>query len=185
MSTTFKLDTGAKTNVLPHAVYKSLKRKVRCEKHMNLHLKLTKTVLVAYSGEKLKPEGRVLLECSTAHSKANLLFYVSKHSETAILGNQKDGHWYTHDQIPHYKRGAAEATSLCFFYGLWQFSGESHIDTDPAVTPVIQGCRKISLAVMETLRDTLDDLLKTDVREPVTEPTTWVNILVMTEKIHK
>lgn len=31
----FKLDTGAETNVLPQAVYKSLKRQVRREKHVN------------------------------------------------------------------------------------------------------------------------------------------------------
>lgn len=48
MSIKFKLDTGAESNVLPHAVYKSLRRKVRREKHMNLQLKPTKTVLVAY-----------------------------------------------------------------------------------------------------------------------------------------
>lgn len=53
---------------------------------MNLQLKPTKTVLVAYSGVKLKPEGTVLLECSMARSKANLQFYVSNHSETAVLG---------------------------------------------------------------------------------------------------
>uniref|UniRef100_A0AAV2MQ74 ribonuclease H n=1 Tax=Knipowitschia caucasica TaxID=637954 RepID=A0AAV2MQ74_KNICA len=38
---------------------------------------------------------------------------------------------------------------------------------------------------MDRLRDTLDDLLKTDVIKPVKEPTTWVNSLVITEKKDK
>lgn len=41
---------------------------------MNLHIRPTKTVLVAYGGVKLKPKGTVSLECSTAQTKATLLF---------------------------------------------------------------------------------------------------------------
>lgn len=71
------------------------------------------------------------------------------------------------------------------FHGLGEFSGEHHIHIDPTVTPVIHGCRKIPLAVINRLRVTLDDLLKADVIEPVSEPTTWVNSLVVTEKKDK
>lgn len=57
--------------------------------------------------------------------------------------------------------------------------------TDPKAMPVIHGCRKIPLAVMDKLRDTLDDLLQADVIAQVTEPTPWVNSLVITEKKDK
>lgn len=186
MSTKFKLYTRAETNVLPQAMYKTMKRKFRREKHMNLQLKPTKTVLVAYGGVKLKPEGTVLLECSTAHSKANLLFYVSNHSETAILGkNACETLGLIKRMEKRWTREELLKQHASVFHGLGEFSGEHHIHIDPTVTPVIHGCRKIPLAVMDRLRDTLDDLLKADVIEPVTEPATWVNSLVVTEKKDK
>lgn len=50
---------------------------------MNLQLKPKKTVLAKEDCVRLKPEGTVMLERSTAHLKAQLLFYVLNHSETA------------------------------------------------------------------------------------------------------
>lgn len=193
MSVKFKLDTGAETNVLPQVVCKSLRRKVRREKRMNLQLKPTKNVLVTYGGVRLKPEGTILPECSTAHTKANLLFYVSNHSETAILGKdackalglikRMDTDMLTVNYPTTKEELLKQHASV--FQGLGEFSGEHHIHIDPIVTPVIHGCRKIPLAVMDRLRDTLEDLLKADVIEQVTEPTTWVNSLVVTEKKDK
>ena len=193
MPVKFKLDTGAETNVLPQALYNTLKRKARRESRLNLQLKPTKTVLVAYGGVKLKPEGTVSLECSTAHTRTNLLFYVSRHSNTAILG--KDAC----EELGLIKRMDIDTLKVKFpttkeellkhhadvFEGLGEFSGEHHIHIDPSVTPVIHGCRKIPIAVMDRLKDTLDDLIKADVIEQVTEPTTWVNSLVVTEKKDK
>lgn len=149
--------------------------------------------MVAYGGVKLKPEGTISLECSNAQTKSNLLFYVSNHSDTAILG--KDAC----EALGLIKRMDIDTLAVKFpttkeellkqhasvFEGLGEFSGEHHIHIDPTVTPVIHGCRKIPLAVMDRLRDTLDDLLKADVVEQVTEPTTWVNSLVVTEKKDK
>lgn len=66
-----------------------------------------------------------------------------------------------------------------------EFYGEYRIHTDPKATPVIHGCRKIPLAVMDRLKATLDDLLQANVIAQVTEPTPWVNSLVVTEKKDK
>lgn len=193
MSVKFKLDTGAETNVLPRTVFNSLKRKARRGKQIHLQLKPTKTVLVAYGGVRLKPEGTITLECSTSKTKTNLLFYVSNHSNTAILGKEAcealglvrrmDIDTLT-VKLPTTKEELLTQHANVF-EGLGEFSGEYHIHTDPTVTPVIHGCRKIPLAVMDRLKDTLDDLLKADVIEQVTEPTTWVNSLVVTEKKDK
>ncbi len=68
------------------------------------------------------------------------------------------------------------------FEGLGQFPGEHHIHVDPKAMPVIHDCRKIPLAVLGKLKDTLDQLLQADVVAPVTQPTPWVNSLVVTEK---
>lgn len=68
------------------------------------------------------------------------------------------------------------------FQGLGEFPGEHHIYLDPEVPPVVHGCRKIPLAIMDRLKETLDQLVLTDVIVPVIEPTKWVNNLVVTEK---
>lgn len=68
------------------------------------------------------------------------------------------------------------------FEGLCQFPGEHHKHVDPKAILVIHGCRKIPLAVLGKLKDTLDQLLQADVITPVTQPTPWVNSLVITEK---
>ncbi|KAI4903272.1 hypothetical protein NFI96_026804, partial [Prochilodus magdalenae] len=72
--------------------------------------------------------------------------------------------------------------NVAVFKGLGQFPGEHNIHVDPDVPPVIHGCRKIPLAVMDRLKDTLDELLEAEVIARVTEPTAWVNSLVVTEK---
>ena len=82
----FKLDTGAEANVLPLKTFKSMKRKVRCERREHLQLQPTKTVLVAYGGMRLRPEGLLTLTCSTPKAHASLPSYISRHSSTPILG---------------------------------------------------------------------------------------------------
>lgn len=55
-----------------------------------------------------------------------------------------------------------------------------HIYIDPRATPVVYGFRKILLAIMDRLKETLDQLMQTDVIAP--EPTKWVKSLVITKK---
>ena len=68
------------------------------------------------------------------------------------------------------------------FSGLGQFPGVHHIHIDPNMAPVVHGCRKISIAVMDRLKTTLQELVEREVLEPVTESMEWVNNLVITEK---
>lgn len=56
--------------------------------------------------------------------------------------------------------------------GLDKFLGEHHIDH--TVTPVICNCRKTLFAVMDRLKEPLEDLMEANVTEKVTEPTAWV-----------
>ena len=190
MCVKFKLDTGAEANVLPLKVFTAMTRKARRERRTHLKLQPTKTVLVAYGGMRLKPEGVVTLKCSTPKTQASLTFYVSRHSSIPILGNEAC------EELRLVKRVDIDSIEVkhpttkeeliaqhpTVFEGLGEFAGEYHIHTDPKATPVIHGCRKIPLAVMDRLRDTLDDLLQADVIVQVTEPTPWVNSLVITEK---
>ena len=182
MPVKFKLDTGADANVLPLMTFESMKRKARREKRTHLQLKPTKTMLVAYGGTRLKPEGTLTLKCSTPRAQASLPFYISRHSFTPILGNDacvalslvKRVDIDTLNVTQPKTKEELIAQHPMVFEGLGEFSGEYHIHTDPSATPVIHGYRKIPLAVMDRLKDTQENLLKADVIAQVTEPTPWV-----------
>ncbi|XP_057679220.1 uncharacterized protein K02A2.6 isoform X2 [Corythoichthys intestinalis] len=176
----FKLDTGADANVLPLSILQKIPGPHQ--------LQPTRVALVAYGGSRLKPEGTVSLTCDVARTKTDLQFFITKLPSTPILGRDAC------EQLNLVKR--LEAITIkapatreelvdaypSVFSGLGQFPGVHHIHTDPHVTPVVHGCRKIPIAVMDRLKATLEELVVRDVIAPVTEPTEWVNSLVITEK---
>ena len=186
----FKLDTGAEANVLPFQVFKSMVRKARRGKRMKLSLKPTETMLTAYGGARLKPEGMLILTCSTARAQAKLTFYVSKHSSVPILGRAACEHLSLIKRVEVDTLNVNRLTTKedlliqhpTVFDGLGEFDGEYHIHIDPNITPALHLCRKIPLAIMDRLKDTLNSLLQADVITRVTEPTSWVNSLVVTVK---
>lgn len=176
----FKLDSGAEANIIPLNIYKSLDKTAL--------LQPTSTILVAYGGTKLKPEGVANLHCVTPKVQICLPFYITSHSSIPILGKEACERMRLLKRvetvvIKHFtSKEELIAQHPTVFEGLGQFPGEHHIHVDPNVVPVIHGCRKIPLAVMGKLKDTLDLLLQADVIAPVTQPTPWVNSLVITEK---
>ena len=60
--------------------------------------------------------------------------------------------------------------------------GEYHIRVDPQQTPVQHPPRRVPVALRDHLKSTLDELEKQDIVAPVTEPTPWVNSLVVVPK---
>lgn len=116
MTVEFKLDTGAEANVLP----------------------LTKTVLVAYGGMRLKLEGVITLKCSTPKSQASLTVYVSRRSSTPILGNEACEQLHLVKRVDIDSLQAKLPTTKeeliaqhpTVFEGLGEFAGEYHIHTD-------------------------------------------------------
>lgn len=68
------------------------------------------------------------------------------------------------------------------FTGLGEFPGVYQIPVDPNITPIVNGCRKIPLAIMDRLKSTLHEQGRAKVITPVQDPTDWVNSLVITEK---
>lgn len=176
----FKLDSGAEANILPLDIYRSLKRAAPMHP--------TSTMLVAYGGTKLKPEGVTNLQCNSHKVKVCLPFYITGHSSIPILGKEACEKMQLLQKVETIttkhptSKDELIAQHPTVFQGLGQFPGEHHIHVDSKIVPVIHGCRKIPLAVMSKLKSTLDQLLQADVIAPVTQPTPWVNSLVVTEK---
>lgn len=68
------------------------------------------------------------------------------------------------------------------FKGIGLFPGECSIHLKPEATPVVCPPRRIPFALRSRLKDELDEMVRTDIIQKVTEPTDWVNALVVVEK---
>lgn len=68
------------------------------------------------------------------------------------------------------------------FTGLGCLPGECHINTNPEVQPKIDAPRKVPFALHHRLQQELEKMEKMDVITKVTEPTEWVNSLILIEK---
>ena len=74
----FKINTGSQVNVLPSSVYHSL--------GINGPLMQTQSQLSAYSGDRLKVVGTVLLDCVHKDSNLKPLFYIVDTDNPPLLG---------------------------------------------------------------------------------------------------
>jgi len=116
------------------------------------------------------------------------MFFVTTASDIALLGRQAcvqlDLIRKVDALTPSFPATKTELLNryATVFQGLGQFPGLHHIHTDPSVSPVIHGCRKIPYAVHDRLKGTLDELEKTGVISKVSKPTAWVSSLCITEK---
>ena len=63
-----------------------------------------------------------------------------------------------------------------------KLKGEYHIRLDDNAIPIQHSPRRVPAALRDQLKDTLDDLVKQQIIAPVTEPTAWINSMVVVPK---
>ena len=68
------------------------------------------------------------------------------------------------------------------FSGLGLFEGEYHIHVDPNYQPVVHPPRQIPVAIKNKVKSELDHMQKLNAIAKVTEPTVWVNSMVVVQK---
>lgn len=71
------------------------------------------------------------------------------------------------------------------FEGTGCLEGTYTLQTDPSVKPIVHPPRKIPVTLQEKLKMELDCLAEKEIIAPVTEPTPWVNNLIILEKPNK
>ena len=157
---TFKLDTGADANVLPHDVYQQVLSDVPMAQ--------TDTILTVFGNSKIRREGEVKLEvkCQETSMTKLLSFYVTNASDIAILGCKAS------TSMNLVKRVAIDSVSNTtvltkdsflyiygdVFTGIGEYKKPCHIEMDSSVPPVIQHCRNVPYARYDNLKQTLSDL---------------------------
>ncbi|XP_060769073.1 uncharacterized protein K02A2.6-like [Neoarius graeffei] len=68
------------------------------------------------------------------------------------------------------------------FQGIGEFPGDCNLHVDPHATPVVYPPRRVPIALRERLKQELDKMEESNVICKVTEPTEWVNALVVVGK---
>ena len=178
-----KLDTGAQCNVLPYHVYKQISRKP---------LKASKSRLVSYSGHRLNTVGKVTLLVSTKNKYIPLEFEIVKNKSMPILGLKACLELNLISRLYSLNLNSKTATTeeildsySDVFEGLGCLPTEYKIRLDKNAKPVVNPPRKIPYALKNKVKNELSRLEKMRVIKKVTEPTEWVNSLVVVEKPNK
>ena len=77
-----------------------------------------------------------------------------------------------------------ESTYADVFQGLGKFPGEPYkLRLKPDAVPAKHRPRKVPVHLQDAFHEEVERLVKIDVLEPVTEPTEWVNLFVIVEKV--
>ena len=173
-----KLDTGALVNVLSEREFSRLEHRPKLEKATE--------ILKGFNNNIIPTKGRCWLRIQHKTSQKEMLFYIVPGDVQTLLGRQacEDLKLIKRLDSIHtletYDELAAEFEDV--FRGLGCIEGDHQIKLDESVQPVVQACRKVPFALMEKLRMELERMVKLQVIVKVTEPTDWVDAIVITSK---
>ena len=181
----FQMDTGAEVSVLPNIVYKKFKVKPE--------LKNTHTYLVAFTGDRIKPIGKCSVLCLHNGKKYQLTFYVVDAKFCPLLSKnacQMLGVIKICNEIKPQIDDIDGVESLVsnypdVFEGLGCLAGDVRLEIDKSICPVAHAPRRVPVALKEKLKEELDTMVKNGVIIHETEPTDWVNSIVVVDKGHK
>ena len=177
-----KVDTGSQVNILPLKHYQALNLKGPLMK--------AQSQLSAYSGDALKVLGTITLDCSHKDLHIKPMFYIVDTDNPPLLGLKSSIDLNViklvyNVQSSHTSQETSQDIMSEFkdvFTGIGLFPGECTIHLKPEAEPVVHPPRKVPVALREPLKAELKRMEDSDIVTRVTEPTDWVNSLVITEK---
>ena len=172
----FKIDTGAKCNVIPLNIYKSLK--------LRNHMMCPSDIkLLSYSGDKIDTCGEILLECNFKNVTQKIYCYVVDKPVVPILGLQTSIKLNLIKTVNSLLTQGDILTKFeDLFIGLGKRPGKYHIQVDPTVQPVVDAPGRVPLAVRAQVKEELDRMQSLRVITPVSKPTDWVSSMVTVVK---
>jgi hypothetical protein len=185
----FKVDTGSQVNILPERLFM---------KYFNPHYTLRESdlKLYAYNGHTLSPSGCTTISCIHSNDIVALEFQVIDTKSHPILGLRAcldlsivkltysvELSNNSHEHKPLTKEKLL-SDHPSVFTGIGLLNGECEIQTNPNVNPVIHPPCKVPLAIKTKLEEELRNMEEQGIICKVSEPTKWVNSLVVVEKPH-
>lgn len=173
---TFKLDTGAQTNLIPKWLF---------DKLPNVSITKSFVKLLNYDGHVINNLGKVTLECNVVNKpeKVRLEFFiVNNQNASAILGLEACQKLKLIKRIHAIELNTILNEFSDVFKGIGCLQRKHTIRIEENATPVAYNARKISLSIKNEVKTELDRLEKLDIIQKVIEPTDWVHPLVVVRK---
>ncbi|KAK2718174.1 hypothetical protein QYM36_005478 [Artemia franciscana] len=169
----FKIDTGAQVNILPSQYLDKLSPKPKL-------LKATQR-LTSYCGSTI-PYRVCNIPCRYKNGPTQqLTFYVVESNTTPIIGFKASKDMNLIKLVLNIEVSPVSEYSDVF-KGIGKLETECEIYLKDNATPTVHPARKIPLALKQKLKTELERLESLDIIEKVSEPTDWVNAMVMVEK---
>ncbi|KAK2724822.1 hypothetical protein QYM36_001333 [Artemia franciscana] len=173
----FKIDTGAQANVIPKNVFIKLDPKP--------NLLPTNQRLTSYCGARIPVIATCDLVCShKQHPKGSQKFYVVDSASTPI---EEDRSSIDLNLIKLVLNINSEQTSIVdefksVFEGIGRLEGKCNIHLKVGSVPTVQSAKRVRESLKDKLQKELSRMEKDGIIKKVTEPTEWVNSMVMIEK---
>jgi len=182
-----KLDTGANANIIGETDYLSIQQRPK--------LRTSKVKLTAYAGHNVPVKGQCVMNIRReGNSKCyKSLFIVTEQNVQPILGLQECEKLelvkcVLQVNVEQPVETSSSTTSSVFteyaevFNGLGCLPSTHQIRVDDSVTPVVEPCRKVPFGLHDKLKQELDRMESLGVVAKVSEPTEWVNSMVIVPK---
>ncbi|KAK2716831.1 hypothetical protein QYM36_007097 [Artemia franciscana] len=170
----FKIDTGAQVNILPSQYLDKLSPKPKL-------LKATQR-LTSYCGSTIPYVGVCNIPCHYKNGPTQqLTFYVVESNNTPIIGFKASKDMNLMKLVLNIEKSPVSEYSDVF-KGIGKLETECEIYLKDNATPTVHPARKIPLALKQKLKTELERLESLDIIKKVSEPTDWVNAMVMVEK---
>ena len=182
-SLSFKIDTGSAANILPYSHFSQL-----MVKHP---LEASEQKLTSYTGDLLHVRETIKLECRQKDKVIETQFHVAENSAPPLIGLQSSldlgllSLTYSVESSPSCTSMSNESVQRDFtdlFSGIGVLPGESKLYLKENAVPVVNPLRRIPESLKTKVKDELDRMEKDSIIVPVTEPTDWVNSIVVVKK---
>ena len=179
----FKVDTGAQANTIPVNIFQTL--------FQDVALTPVTRKLTDYGGHALTVDGKCKLKCRHKNSTLLLDFHIVDTSAPPVLAMKACRDLNLVKIVMAVSEDKGKLDKDCqsimeeyadVFQGIGEFPGECNFRVDPDITPVVCPPRRIPIALRSRLKDELDSMENNNIICKVTEPTDWVNALVVVEK---
>ena len=182
-SLSVELDTGAKCNILSLASLKKLNEKYE--------IKPSNAIISGVHGKRVKAIGCVRLPCEYQGVTRFIDFQVLDSAKNVNLLGRDDCVQF--GLIKRVNQAVIEGNckqilhrySELFGDDIGCLPGEYEIKIDQTVTPVVHPPRPVPSALKDSVREELQEMEKKGIIKKVTEPTPWVNSMVVVRKRDK
>ena len=181
----FKIDTGSSVNILPQSIYKSL--------NIKHPLEAPSHKLTSYTGNILPVIGMIKLASYHKSKVIQTMFYVVEGNDPLLISLQSsvDSGLV---QLTYAVESSFNCAPPCIdkqltekeygdlFKGIGVLPGEVKLYIKDDAVPVVNPPRRVPEALNSKLKAELDTMENVHIIAKVTEPTDWVNSLVVVEK---